>query len=190
LKTKIELPQDLASFGCSAPTIARLKSVGITTVADLISREEAETAKLAIVAQQETRQPPSATGMMVDTLRVNNHILNQLNNANIWTISELLQRTLYDVLRLRNMGYLSLASLLAALIDAGYSEKDGPLLSKRSVLPIFRDTVFYQKLMQLHEGGKLSAQFKSWFNEAMTNLPDEDLAYRPNRKVFPRPFKD
>ncbi len=178
----------LESIGFSIPTIARLKSLGIGTVSDLIMREELVTISL-VEKVSVTARPTTdlVVGRSVITLPVSGYIHNRLTNSDINTVPELLSKTANEIMRCRSFGWKSLAQLIVCLVTEGYSEKDGVLLSKEGVYKYLIRTEVYAELLRLESKHQLPTEFKRWFNEIIRGY--ELNVNRPNRKIFIEPFK-
>jgi hypothetical protein len=178
----------LESIGFSIPTVARLKSLGIGTVSDLIMREESVT--ISLVEKASVTARPAAdlvVGRSVITLPVSGYIHNRLTNSDINTVPKLLSKTANEIMRSRSFGWKSLAQLLVCLVTEGYSEKDGMLLSKEGVYKYLIRTEVYAELLRLENKHQLPIEFKRWFNEIIEGY--ELSVNRPNRKIFIKSFK-
>jgi hypothetical protein len=180
-------PLDLESLGFSIPTIARLRASGIHTVADFVAQEESVTASLVIKAVAPQAVPDPAHKRTIEELPISSRIRNCLHNANLATVPDLLARTARQI-KNRSFGYKSFAQLFMCLIDEGYSEKDGILLSKESAARLLMRSEVYSELVRFDTKSGLSKEFMTWFNR-MIEGSERNTTNQPNRKVFIKPFK-
>ena len=170
----------LAEIGFSQPTLARLKVDGIKTTEDLIKREESITSALI------ESGPPQQTAIpSIYALPLLGNMLSILTSK-AKTIPELLALDPEGEIFWYCKGTRVYATV--ALVELGYTEKDGPFLSKQSFARFMRKSSAYRFVVKLAERGKLSSTFKRWFNESIEgHVYNADN--RPNRKFTVKPFK-
>ncbi|MEY2664596.1 MAG: hypothetical protein RIT04_404 [Candidatus Parcubacteria bacterium] len=180
--------KDLESIGFSMPTAARLKSLGINTVHDLIIREESITISLIEKTNSSALpEPELMLGRPVTTLPVSSHTRNSLTNSSIDSVPKLLSKKAGEIMCCHAFGWKSLAQLLVCLVNEGYSEKDGILLSKEGSYKYLVRTEMYAELLRLENAHQLPLSFKRWFNKMIEGY--EISVKRTNRKIFIEPFK-
>jgi hypothetical protein len=59
------------------------------------------------------------------------------------------------------------AQVIAVLVEKGYTEKDGPLLSQSAFADLMQSVTEYRKIILMRQKGKLTRVFCNWFNEAI-----------------------
>lgn len=179
------LPQALESIGLSGPTIARLKTVGIESVAQLVQHEENLTISLITQAQS---LPRTGTERLVSSLPLSPFVFNRILEAEMMPVGKLLSKSSNELLKCRSLSFISLAHIIVCLIDEGYSDKDGLFLTRGNILRYLTYTGVYATFVRLEEKGKLSTKFKQWFNGMIKDI-EPNAANRSNRKIHVKPFK-
>lgn len=178
MKTQDILNTPLEKLGFSIPTIHRLQRDGLLTLADIVKREEQMT------AQEITSLKPTGAPSIYGLPLLGNML--SLLSQRIKTIPELLQLDPDDRIFRGNEGTRVYAT--AALIELGYSEKDGIFLSKEKWANFMRNLKAYRFVDKLDKNDKLSNVFKRWFNEAISGrLYNQDR--RSNRTLTVQRFK-
>ena len=109
-------------------------------------------------------KPPKVLGPAIHTLRISSLARNSILRK-VQTIPDLLQLSRSEVFKASAWG--SIVQTIVALVEAGYSENDGPFLSKQEFALLMRKNAAYRFVVKLDARGQLTSKFKTWFNEAI-----------------------
>jgi DNA-directed RNA polymerase alpha subunit len=169
LKTYVTTPLEdtrLADLHISQPTLFRLGTAGIHTIADLIAKEEEKTK--SVIESRLRRPKKKRLPNALSEINIGEKARGALLRHNIKSVPDLIAMTARKLHSVPTLGIQSFTQIVVELVQKGYADKPGYLLHDP-------DTVFYlqssgaqKELSDLNIAEILKPEFTAWFSKTLS----------------------